>query len=77
VPDEDFHMIPTQVAHVLYPVVLALANIGLGLLLQETGMFVLALILWVAGVLVLIGFVSSAGQTVVTSFRPSAGHPDP
>lgn len=76
-PDEAGHMIPTQLVHVLYPVVLALANISLGLLLQESGMLVLALVLWLAGVLVLVGFVSSAGQTVATSFRPSAGQPDP
>jgi hypothetical protein len=70
-------MIPTQLAHVLYPVVLALANIGIALLLQEIGMLLSALVLWLAGVLVLIGFVSLAAQSVVTSFRPSARHLDP
>ncbi len=47
------------VANTLYPIVLALANIGIGLGLYETGILLLALVLWLGGALVLAGFVSS------------------
>lgn len=53
-----------RVANALYPVVLALANIGVGVGLYETGILLLALVLWLCGVLVLAGFVSSVSHRV-------------
>lgn len=43
----------------LYPIVLAVGNIGLGIGLYDTGILLLALVLWLTGTLVLVGFVSS------------------
>lgn len=43
----------------LYPILLALGNIGLGVGLYDTGIPLLALLLWVTGALVIVGFLSS------------------
>jgi len=50
------------VANTLYPIALALANIGVGLGLYETGILLLTLVLWLGGALVLAGFVSSISR---------------
>lgn len=50
------------IANTLYPVGLALANIGLGVGLYERELLLLALILWLTGALVLVGFLSALKQ---------------
>lgn len=55
------------IADTLYPFVLALANIGVGVGLYETGILILALVLWLSGALVLAGVVSSVSRRVTRS----------
>lgn len=61
----------SAVTGTLYPTALALANIGLGVVLYLTGTLVFALLLWAGGALVLAGMVSTlnlaAAQSVAAS----------
>lgn len=54
----------TGMADTAYPIVLALSNIGLGVGLYETGILLLALLLWFSGMLVLVGSISSISKRV-------------
>lgn len=51
----------------LYPVALALANIGLGVALYVTGALFFALLLWLSGALVLVAMISGVHRTLSRS----------
>lgn len=63
-------MTSTPAIATLYPVMLALANIGVGVGLYLTGTLVFAVPMWIAGSIVLIGLLSS----VAPGFFPTPGN---
>jgi hypothetical protein len=63
----------SRVADALYPVALALANLGAGVGLYEAGALAFSLILWLSGGLVLIGIASSARSRVSRSSMEPIG----
>lgn len=58
----------------LCPIVLVLSNIGLGVGLYETGILLLAVLLWFSGILVIVGIISSIGKSAM---RRAESHTSP
>jgi hypothetical protein len=63
----------SRIADALYPVALALANLGAGFGLYETGALAFSLLLWLGGVLVLVGIGSSVRSRVTGSSMEPIG----
>lgn len=63
----------SRIADALYPVALALANLGAGVGLYETGALAFSLVLWLGGVLVLVGIGSLVHARVTGSSMEPIG----
>jgi hypothetical protein len=63
----------SRIADALYPVALALANLGAGVGLYEVGALAFSLVLWLSGGLVLVGIGSAVGSRVTGSSMEPIG----